>query len=736
MGVNFMRIYGRLFPILLLLLIGGTAPAQEGKGWLGVDVLDVTKAEADKLGWDTPHGAKVGVVASGSPAEKAGLKTGDIVVSTDNVEPDTSADFEKAIAAKSPGAEVRLRVLSGGRERHVAVTLAERPTIQAAQDQPLPLLMLDTGGHMALINGLAFTPDGKQLVSSSDDKVIRVWDWRAGKTIRTIRGQVGSGDEGKIYAMALSPDGRWLAAGGSFGKSQIEDIRLYDFVTGKVAALLKGHTNAVTGLAFSPDGKRLISSSFDTTAIIWDVEKHQLLHKLRGHKAGIFAVAFTPDGARAVTGSDDTTLRLWRVGDGSLIAEMKGHTRAITRALAIRSKDSMIASGDESGEIRLWDGKTGRFLRILGSQGDHVGSLSFFLDGNRLLSTCGYRGCGLSQRVWDLATGGQNIVYTRHTSSVLADALSPDGRLVATAGGDFRIHIWDLSSGETKYMLAGTGVPKGAVGFSQDGRSIAWGSSSQYVAHNSRGPLELQLQLPGNGRAIGRPEKIGSDAAKLFVGSRATFAAYSLAPRKGGAYGYDANLDIIKNGQIERSIERPPVDGYAHLSYSFTPDGQNIISGGGAGVLTAYDLAGNRLGDYIGHEGDVWAVAPSPDGRLLVSASQDQTVRLWNLKTRELIVTLFAGSDGEWVMWTRQGYYTGSPGADKIVGWQINRGQENVPDYVGAEQLRQHLNRPDIVENAIRLASAEAAVREAPGTTFRLSDLLARPVPGQRPAGR
>jgi len=131
----------------------------------------------------------------------------------------------------------------------------------------------------------------------------------------------------------------------------------------------------------------------------------------------------------------------------------------------------------------------------------------------------------------------------------------------------------------------------------------------------------------------------------------------------------------------------------------------------------------------VGHESDIWALTPSPDGRFLVSASADQTVRLWNINTRELIVTLFNGTDGEWVMWTPQGYYTGSPGADKIVGWQINKGSDQVPDYVGADQLRDHLNRPDIVEKAIILASAEQAVREAPGTSFKLADLLARPVP-------
>jgi C-terminal processing protease CtpA/Prc len=142
----------------------------------------------DKLGWDTPHGAKVGVVASGSPAEDSGRKAGDVVVSVDGFEPETSADLEKAIAAKSPGTDLRLRLLSGGRERRVTVTLAEHPKVQAARDQVLPLVMLDTGGHMALIRGVAFTPDGKGLASAGDDKVIRVWDWQAGKIARAIGG--------------------------------------------------------------------------------------------------------------------------------------------------------------------------------------------------------------------------------------------------------------------------------------------------------------------------------------------------------------------------------------------------------------------------------------------------------------------------------------------------------------------------------------------------------------------
>jgi WD40 repeat protein len=744
-----MRALGYLLAFVLALLICGAASAQESKGWLGADVLDVTKAEADKLKWDAPHGAKVGVVASDSPAEKAGLKTGDIIDVADGVEMETSSAFEKLIATKPPGTELRLRIMSDGSERRVSVTLAEQPKLQAAQDQGGPLLMLDTGGNMASIRGVAFVQDGKQLVSAGYDKVIRVWDWQSGKTIRTIRGRAGPGTEGQIFAMALSPDGRLLAVGGWMDATTAQlpccgDIRLYDVKSGNLVGLLKGYTSVVLGLAFSPDGKRLISGGWNNEAFIWDVENRKLLHRLQGHTDETVAAAFTPDGQRVVTGSHDKTLRLWRADDGGLIAELKGHTDKIW-TLAIRSSDGMIASGDETGEIRLWDGRTGQFLRTLANQGGEVATLRYSPDGQWLLSTVGYcNNCTRIQHVWEVATGKEIVAFTEHDNSVYAGAISPDGRVAATGGFHGEIRLWKLATGTAvigpegrPVVLAAAGEPIWAVGFSGDGQRIAWGTKWESppgrVTHGSEGtsPLLFQLQLPAGRTSLGRPEPISAAARGDFVRARLIYGDHSLTHHQGGTFGYnDAILDLMKGGKVITSIERAlPSEGFGHRSYTFTPDGQTIISGGNNGLLFAYNLKGERLGKFVGHESDVWAVAPSPDGRLLVSGSGDQTARLWNLKTRELIVTLFRGTDGEWVMWTPQGYYTGSPGADKIVGWQINKGVDQVPDYVGADQLRQHLNRPDIVEKAIKFASAEQAVREAPGTTFKLADLLSRPVP-------
>ena len=143
--------------------------------------------------------------------------------------------------------------------------------------------------------------------------MIRVWDLASGKTVRTMRGESAPGSLGTIFAMALSPDGKWLAVAGDLRTSAgtnlqgggNQTIRLYDFESGKLVALLKGHTGVIRSLAFSPDGSKLISGSSDNTAIIWDtgvqsgvqVPEPKLLHRLEGHKADIFTVVFSPDGA-------------------------------------------------------------------------------------------------------------------------------------------------------------------------------------------------------------------------------------------------------------------------------------------------------------------------------------------------------------------------------------------------------------------------------------------------------
>jgi WD40 repeat protein len=575
--------------------------------------------------------------------------------------------------------------------------------------------------------------------------------------------------------MALSADGRRLAVGGFLHGSDravAAAVRLYDFASGKLEALLKGHDDVVLGLDFSPDGKRLISSSSDKTAIIWDLTTRQQAHRLSGHSEAVKAVAFSKDGERAVTGSNDGTLRLWRVGDGGLIAEMTEHKQALRRdvknaelwsaavaSVDVSAADQMIASGSHDGRILLWDGRTGAFVRQIAYPGgmlglSAIGSLRFSPDGRWLLSASQYEGC----QIYSVASGGQlyggklydkpltifdkvdGAAYEKLRCNGSA-VYSADGRLAGARFNNF-IQLVDARTGRAIRTLQGSGTTTWAVAFAEDGRSIAWGDVYQDRPEKmADGTYKYQptrrLRLPSAGQPLSAIEEIAADPAadsrpgqgtgKYIRGSR-QHGSLSVAFKRAGQTVINSRfLEVSKDGRLQAEINLGEGGGaQSHSPITFTPDGRTILIGR-TPAIQAYDLSGRLLGDLIGHDGMLRDLAPSPDGRFLVSGGGDQTVRLWNLETRELIASLFRASDGEWVMWTPQGYYASSPNGDRIVGWQINKGPDREAEYVAASQLRHRFYRPDIVERAIALRSAGKAVEESGGARdFQLADLAQR----------
>lgn len=728
-------------------------PATKGRPFIGMGLRAVSPTEAAGYGWGSPRGAYITAIAPQSPAEKARLAKGNVVLSINGMTIANDADALTIIRQQSPGDTLQMTVLQDSRENTIMVIVGERATPKRSAVN----LMLDAGGHTSPVVSVAFTPDGKEVVSASNDKTVRVWDIERGMTTRIIRGDIGPGVTGAIYTMALSPDGQWLAVGGMLHDDDVvlgSAVRLYEFGTGKLVALLKGHSNAVTALAFSPDSKRLISGSGDTSAIVWDVAEHRQLFRLMGHTNWILSVAFTNDGARVVTGSKDETLRLWDMSDGHMIAEMIKHREYATpepgqhkiwdghvTSLAVSPVEDVIASGGADGRVLLWNSETGEFLRVLAFPGGTAGyatiwGLGFSPEG-RWLNACSQAEgsfiietkSGFEQyngRVNDKPLSmWQGVSHEKCTGG---SRYNDDGKLIAVAYNN-TVQLIDAATSKPIKTLDSAGSTINGVGFSEDGRAIAWGYGLRSTKGDQPSELTSRFRLPLDGVPLVGAEEIAAGSGDVFVRNNPKFGTKALRFKPVDNIGVKLGfIQIAEEGQPPVEFERELTKGNLWDPLGFTPDGQSIIALNGANIVH-HSLNGKVLGEYAGHQGEVRTFAVSSNGRFLLSGGADKTLRLWNLGTHELVVSLFVTKYGEWLMWTPQGYYASSPGGDSIIGWQISRGADKEPDYVSNTQLRRHLNRPDIVTRAVELASATAAIKEAPGTTFNIDELLSKPVP-------
>uniref|UniRef100_UPI001594640D WD40 repeat domain-containing protein n=1 Tax=Mycobacterium persicum TaxID=1487726 RepID=UPI001594640D len=167
-------------------------------------------------------------------------------------------------------------------------------------------------GHTAPVLSVAFGPDGRRIVSGSDDKTLRLWDAATGAPI----GAPLTGHTGPVESVGFSPDGRRIvSAGGTIADGT---VRLWDAGTGQqIGALLTGYSGPWDSVAFSPDGRRIVSGSGPVgnvgpgTVQVWDADTGQPVGQpLTGHTGPVFSVAFSPDGRRIVSGSADSTVRL------------------------------------------------------------------------------------------------------------------------------------------------------------------------------------------------------------------------------------------------------------------------------------------------------------------------------------------------------------------------------------------------------------------------------------------
>jgi WD40 repeat protein len=302
--------------------------------------------------------------------------------------------------------------------------------------------------------------------------------------LRVLRGH-----RGPVHGLAVSPDGRYVFSSSGWPQGD-GTIRKWDLISGKEVRAWSAGCENVNDLALSPDGRRLLSGGADGIARVWDAETGKELAHFGGHVRSVMAVAWSPDGKVAASGSQDRSVRAWDAATGKELAVCLGHTDFV-HGVAFSPDGRRLLSGSRDKTIRLWDAAEGQQVRAVHVGRDWVNSVAFLKDGKHALAG------ELVASVWDLETGKEVRRYKAPGGPVIRAALSPDGRYVLTGGYDWAVRLFDFRTGR---WLRTLGDQKGivwAVAFTPDGRFCLSGGGGLRVGNGER-----STWAPGSDHAI------------------------------------------------------------------------------------------------------------------------------------------------------------------------------------------------------------------------------------------
>ena len=427
---------------------------------------------------------------------------------------------------------------------------------------------------------------------------------------------------GTVFSVAFSPDSTLLATGID------NDISIWHVAESRQLMILSGHSSWVQAISFSPDGQLLASGSNDQTIRLWNVHTGQCLKTLSGHSSWVQGMGFSPDGQLLASGSNDQTIRLWNVHTGQCLNVLQGHHDRILAVVFSPDRQTLISSSEDA-TVRLWNLQTGQCLRVLDIQVNWSLSLALSPDGQTLAAGSG----GNAVTFWDLQSGKCIDTLPNYSSRVWAIAYSPDGQTVVTASEDKTVKLWDVATGICLKSLPEYTDRVWLVAFSPDGQTLVTASEDQAI----------RLWEVQTGQCLTVLRTHNNWIASIAFSPDGRWLA-------SGSYDHLARVWEVETGICLRSLP-----GHTNLvaSVAFTPQTDAaalsktnfneplLVTASDDQTLKLWNIrTGECVRSLWGHQSWVQSVSFSPDGQFLVSGSRDQTVKLWDYRTGECLRTL------------------------------------------------------------------------------------------------
>ena len=564
-----------------------------------------------------------------------------------------------------------------------AATITEVPLPQAED----VFLRIEPGMHTASIWRIGVDATGKLMVTGSDDKTARLWALSEGcakpELLRTFRVPIGEGNAGKIYAVALSRDCRWVAAGGwdlgylGAGNGTVS-IYIFETATGRLVTRLSQLDDVILHLALSLDGNYLAAMLGSGKGMrLWETASWRLLAEDNNYGGEDSLGAAFDYNNKLYTVACDGQIRRYSA-DGHLEAKTTARGGKVPYSIAVQGQGAKLAVGfGDTKAVEVYDAHTLTWLYGAdtgGISGTSLSGVAWSSDGLRL-----YAG----GRYWsarDLVIW-ENEGLGRHSRATLGQGaimhLLPYSNGVAVGAGDPAFGLIAADGSKRVWQEGVTADMRDkkceAFSLSPDGKHIRFG-----LGQGKERPVVFDL---ASFSLRDGPQPAPVLAQSQYPGLAVTDWENNTAPKLGG-----------------KPIALQPYEMSRALAVS--PDCSCFVLG------TDYRLRAYQADDSSLWQkqipGTAWGVNISGNGKLVVAAYGDGTIRWHRLSDGEELLALFVhAKDRRYIAWTPKGYYAASPGAEDLIGWHVNRGFDTAPDFYPASTFASTFNRPDIVKAAL-----------------------------------
>lgn len=554
-------------------------------------------------------------------------------------------------------------------------------------------------GHSGRVTSVAIPSNNQQLYTTGDDGVLRIWQlpttlpkelataaavtvdlslvpnqnialWsQVDGTLRLVDLTTGMVTRelppfaGQLVGQSVAPNAEWFATWGEEGSVQLSNIG-----DGRSRGRVVGHTGAVTDVAIHADNNRFATSGHDGSVRFWQqpppptglgetqaTEPQAPLRVWDGVPGGVNALAMTPDQQFILAAGGDGMIRQWNLSDGNLARTFQGPEKPL-RKMALSANGQFIAATCEDQHLYLWNTNDVQPLRSI-PHPQSLRSVSLTADGTRVVTSSAD---GVI-RVWEAATGQLLEAFAEHVGPTITARILPDGVTVVSTGEDKRlrsarmsiIKAWPIHRGAVRDLVLYQGGAQ-TITTGNDGRvtmtEVSNGTAIRTFQAGEFQPTCLTLRPDGQRLAAGTEagevlvwniNAPDEPLQRLKIGAAVTALQWSPDQLKLVAATVEKLIHVFgpsppnTQPQVELLPHQQIAVAGLVTDLQFAPENRSVWAALETGKIEEWAYAGPAATRQFNHGGPVYGVAVTRDGQTVVSASTDQTVRVWDVPTQQ-----------------------------------------------------------------------------------------------------